>query len=146
MDQGLKVSKDHPYPGASVDGLVRCTTCGDGLVEIKCPYGTATHTYRNLTPVACAAQPGFCCYIQDGRLCLKTSHSYHYQIQGQMAVCNVDWVDFVIWTKKDISVQRVVRDRNFWDGMLPKLQEFYVRGITAEMYTQRVKRGKLLYP
>lgn len=29
---------DYPYLGASADGLVYCKTCGNGLIEIKCPY------------------------------------------------------------------------------------------------------------
>ena len=145
-DQGLNVSTDHPYLGASVDGLVHCTKCGDGIVEIKCPYGKATHKYRSMPPAACATQSDFCCEVQDEKLHLKTSHSYYYQIQGQMAVCCLEWVDFVIWTKKGMSVERIPRDRDFWATMLPKLRAFYVRGIVAELFTQRIKRGKSLYP
>ena len=32
------LSTEYPMFGASPDGLVQCTCCGEGLVEIKCPY------------------------------------------------------------------------------------------------------------
>ena len=35
---GLFLSIEYPMFGASPDGLVQCTCCGEGLVEIKCPY------------------------------------------------------------------------------------------------------------
>ena len=39
------ISSDYPFLGASPDGLVSCDCCGEGLVEIKCPF-----RYRNMTP------------------------------------------------------------------------------------------------
>ena len=35
---GLHVSAKYPHLGASPDGLLTCTCCGDGLLEIKCLY------------------------------------------------------------------------------------------------------------
>ena len=35
---GLHVNPKYPHLGASPDGLTTCTCCGDGLLEIKCPY------------------------------------------------------------------------------------------------------------
>ena len=34
-DNGLFISKDYPYLGASPDGTIDCTCCGSGIVEIK---------------------------------------------------------------------------------------------------------------
>ena len=39
-DRGLIVSLDNPFLGASIDGHVQCGKCGEGIVEIKCPYGS----------------------------------------------------------------------------------------------------------
>ena len=44
---GLFVNPSYPYLGASPDGLVSCTCCGEGVIEIKCPYGI-----RELDPVS----------------------------------------------------------------------------------------------
>ena len=41
----LFINPAFPHLGASPDGLVSCKCCGDGLVEIKCPY-----THRLLDP------------------------------------------------------------------------------------------------
>ena len=35
---GLFISIEYPMFGASPDGLVQCTCCGEGLVAIKCPH------------------------------------------------------------------------------------------------------------
>ena len=35
---GLHISTDHPNLAASPDGIVSCDCCGEGLVEIKCPF------------------------------------------------------------------------------------------------------------
>ena len=34
---GFYVHVEHPYIGASADGLVECDCHGPGLLEIKCP-------------------------------------------------------------------------------------------------------------
>ena len=35
---GLVVNPLYPYLGATPDGLIKCHCCGEGLIEIKCPY------------------------------------------------------------------------------------------------------------
>lgn len=35
---GLFVDQTAPYLGASPDALVHCTCCGNGVVEVKCPW------------------------------------------------------------------------------------------------------------
>ena len=86
------------------------------------------------------------CELVNGELKLKTNHHYYYQIQGQMAVCKRPWCDFVVWTMKDISIQRIEYDYIFWEtSMLPHINSFYVNGIIPELFSSRVKRGKQLY-
>ena len=144
-DRGLIVSPALPFIGASIDGAVQCPKCGDGIVKIKCPYGTKQHEWRNMTPETCAQSTAFCCTVEDGTLRLKTEHQYMYQIQGQMGVCQKTWVDFVIWTRKGLSVERITADTSLWlNIMVPKLQDFYACGIVAELYSRRIQRGKSL--
>jgi hypothetical protein len=145
-DMGLYLSKKYPFLGASVDGLVHCSTCGTGIVEIKCPYGRKQDKWRNKLPEECADNSLFSCSLQEGKLHLKRNHNYFYQVTGQMAIFEIEWADFVIWTKKGISTERIFFDQNFWQSnMLYKLKYFYTRNIVAEIYTRRVKRGKYLY-
>lgn len=44
-----------------------------------------------------------------------------------LAVCNVEWADFLAWigSKDSMSVERIHFDAEFWANLLPKLQEFY---------------------
>jgi len=42
---GLLVGTEYPFLGVTPDGLVSCTCCGSGLLEIKFPYN-----YRNVNP------------------------------------------------------------------------------------------------
>ncbi|KAL0966883.1 hypothetical protein UPYG_G00301350 [Umbra pygmaea] len=42
---GLVVRNDQPHLGASPDGLVNCSCCGRGTLEVKCPY-----KYRDESP------------------------------------------------------------------------------------------------
>ena len=35
---GLVVNPAWPFLGASPDGIINCTCCGMGVLEIKCPF------------------------------------------------------------------------------------------------------------
>lgn len=38
VECGLVINPEWPHLGASPDGIVQCTCCGKGVLEIKCPY------------------------------------------------------------------------------------------------------------
>jgi len=38
VKSGLVLDMSRPFIGASPDGLVECSCCGKGTLEIKCPY------------------------------------------------------------------------------------------------------------
>ncbi|KAL5508851.1 hypothetical protein EMCRGX_G004107, partial [Ephydatia muelleri] len=44
---GLRVCTRQPFLAATPDGLVSCSCCGEGLLEIKCPF-----KYRNSQPAS----------------------------------------------------------------------------------------------
>ena len=54
-DQGIILSQKYPFLCASVDGTVSCTKCGNGIVEIKCPY-----IRPNRTQEECASEDDIC--------------------------------------------------------------------------------------
>ena len=140
-EQGIILSQKYPFLGASVDGIVSCAKCGNGIVEIKCPY-----KWRNRTPEECASEHDFCSKVLNGKLELKSNHNYMYQVMGQMAVLDVHWVDFVVWTKKGISVQRICFDEEFWQqNMLHKLKVFYSANFLAELFSHRIERNLPLF-
>ena len=51
----------------------------------------------------------------EQHLKLKPTHIYYSQIQGQMAITERSWCDFVIYTEKGISVERIPFDAEFWN-------------------------------
>lgn len=48
---------------------------------------------------------------KNGQIYLDSNHDYYYQIQGQMFVLDIPWVDFVVRTEKDIKIVRIPRNQ-----------------------------------
>lgn len=53
-----------------------------------------------------------CSYLRmhGGTLKLKQSHSYYWQVQGQLLLRGMEWCDFVVFAEEDILIQRIYRD------------------------------------
>ena len=51
--------------------------------------------------------------MQDGQKPkLKHNHQYYYQIQGQMFVCELEWIDFKLWFgPRKLNIERIYFDR-----------------------------------
>ena len=149
QEKGLIINPRYPFLGASIDGKVICDVCGNGIVEVKCPYGSedqTKHPWRNMSPEECAQYPNFFCELKNHAMSLKKDHNYMYQVQGQMAICQVKWVDFVVWTKKGLNFERIDFDDLFWSRqMYERLKAFYLYGMLPEIFSDRLKRGYKLY-
>ena len=51
---------------------------------------------------------------------------YYSQVQGQIGGRGRKWCDFVVYTKKGNSIERLPFDPQFWEGvLLSKLSNFY---------------------
>jgi len=113
---GLVLSFEETYIGASPDGLVTCGSDIDPyLIEVKCPY-----RLRNATVMQAFTGKDFCCYVDaNNNIQLKNNHSYYTQVQGQMGVCNKD---FVIYTVTDFVIIKVEFDILFCDRLLQQLK------------------------
>ena len=64
---------------------------------------------------------------------LKESHQYYAQVQGQMAVGERIWCDFVVYTQKGFSIQRIPLDKSFWENAFTKLKLFYDNCVVPEI-------------
>ena len=87
------VAHDTLMAGCSPDGLVDW----DGLIEIKCPWGTANHIETLLNGMPAEHIP---------------------QVQGQMWITGREWCDFVSYDPRmpvelQLHVQRIQRDEAF---------------------------------
>ena len=106
---GLHLMPDRCFIGASSDGKILCRnadTCSRGCLEIKCPYSINGHTTVSMTPTEIADEhPDFFMKRDnDGFLRLPTSHAYYAQVQGEMALLDVEWCDFVVFSNNTIVI------------------------------------------
>lgn len=133
---GLVINTKYPFLGATPDGSVSCTCCGMRLLEIKCPY-----TYKDTNPsLICESDPKF--YLkkdQNGELYLDTTHQYYYQVQGQLAICEKQSCDFVVWTQAGMVITSIEYKSTFFTEMLVSLESFFLRYILPELMTRRLE-------
>lgn len=115
---GLFVSHEHPYVGASPDGLVSCTCCGDGCLEIKCPL------CQDPTKI-----PE--CLNIDGTL--KKEHAYFYQVQFQMGITGRLYSDFVVWKESGMLVNRIKFDASFFQYLIQSSRAFFLKCVLPEL-------------
>lgn len=128
---GMFVHLEHGFLGASPDGLVAGE---DAIVEVKCPFSA-----RDLT-IGDAVQEKKIDYLQEnaGMYSLKPSHSYYYQVQGELEITGRSTCYFVVWTSKDFLILTIKRDSDFWKNeMFPYLREFYFNSLLPELVDPR---------
>ena len=122
---GIVLHTQCRYFGASPDGCVHDPSSSEeyGQLEIKCAY---RHFSESKAVEEACAQPDFCCEFVDGKVCLRRSHQYFYQVQGQMAVCGVPWWVFFGWIGERAFLERIPFSNEVWTTeMLPSLVSFY---------------------
>ena len=131
---GFIINPAYSFLGASPDGAVYDPSEIQnpyGFLEIKCPYSV-----RNLSPTEACATSSFCSELDTtrGQLRLKETHHYYSQVQGQMAIGERLWCDFVVFTMKGVSIQRLHFNQSFWiSKLLPKLVSFYDNCVAPEI-------------
>ncbi|CAG2215690.1 unnamed protein product [Mytilus edulis] len=118
---GFTINNQHPFLGASPDGITNCQCCGKGLIEIKCPY-----KHKDITVMqAASSDKDFCL---DKSLHLKTNHRYYTQVQFQMFILQLTFCDFVVYTKckpsPSMVIVRVPIDVNFCHALISKCELF----------------------
>ena len=119
---GLHINPKFLHLGASPDGLVSCECCGEGLLEVKCPY-----SIRHISPTSADTPRDF--YLKhdkDGTLRLSPTHMYYYQVQEQMAVCERKYTYFVCWTTHGLHLERIEHDKLFFSSIKPRLDNFFL--------------------
>ena len=79
---GLILNPDFPYLGASPDGIVNCSYCGVGCLEIKCPSEYSDNLIENII----FASWGYLEFGNGGVVERIKTHAYYYQIQTQFLV------------------------------------------------------------
>lgn len=132
---GLWLNRKYPQLACSPDGVVHDAQTGEtGLLEIKCPFILKNYDPKSSKDVLTAKQKNnFCCsFDTNGDLKLKRSHTYYYQVQMQLAICEKAFCDFVVWSAHGHSVERISKDETMWKYMCPKLIKFHQEYLVPE--------------
>ena len=89
---GLHVNPQFPHLGASPDGLISCSCCGKGLLEIKCPYSKRDQHPRRVP----SNDANFYIMSSGAAIHLSHKHNSYFQVQGHMAICDPPYTDCVL--------------------------------------------------
>ncbi|XP_062620989.1 uncharacterized protein LOC134282605 [Saccostrea cucullata] len=125
MKSGLVISENYPFIGASPDSLISCQCCGNGIVEIKCSY---THQHNFIKDIA--ASNDYHILLHEDNIVLNRSSSWYTQIQTQLFCTGLQWCDFVLYTRKDMAIERIVFDPEYFDCCLKKACIFFHKFLT----------------
>lgn len=55
----------------------------------------------------------------------KTPHPFYYQVQGQLMITGVTVCDFLVYTRKEIHMERIHPDVDFMKELGLNLSEIY---------------------
>lgn len=127
---GFYVSAEHSFLDALPDALIECTCCGRGVVEVKCPLGAQETSFAE----AATRDRNFCLQKHcDGIFELKRQHNYYYQCQLQIFVTGHSFCDFVVWTQKELHIERMTLDETLITSALPAAKKFFNICILPEL-------------
>nr|XP_034320463.1 uncharacterized protein LOC105318911 [Crassostrea gigas] len=134
-DSGLVIDHNNNFLAASPDGFAYTSDGKMGLIEIK---NLVHNKPLNLFEAADKIR-SFCLQYRNGILSLKVNHDYYYQCQGLMNICGTEWIDFVVRTLNPyhLFIERIYRNEDLWNIMLPKLKDFYHTSLLPELASPR---------
>lgn len=78
-------------------------------------------------PLEACGEPGFFMENRNGKPSLKCVHVYYDQVQGLMGLSGAPWCDFIVYTSKGLSVERIRFDQDHWNNLCGKLCEYYFK-------------------
>lgn len=125
---GLFINPSYPYLGATPDGVISCKCCGTGILEVKCPF-----SFKDDTLDAASSSKSFCLERVNGTFKLKEDHQYFYQLQAQLHICDKSYCDFVVWTTKNMFIQRYYRNTPFFESNRAKVENVFKVGVLPEL-------------
>ena len=78
-------------------------------------------------------QKNFCLIKNGNSLSLNKKHHYYFQVQAQIFICDVDYCDFVVWTMRDIHIERIGPDVALWEDALLKATKVFKLAVLPEL-------------
>ena len=135
-ESGLFLNETYPQFGASPDELISCECCGDGCLEIKCPYLCKDSSCIEVSWLEC----------KDGTVKLKQKHPYYYQVQMSLYVTDRQYCDFFVWSPHASHLVRINKDIDLWSKMSRKAKDFHRLSIMPELLGKFFTRQQVLKP
>lgn len=138
---GLVIHPSYPLMGASPDSFVECECCGKGVIEVKCPYSCKQESVNKK-----AAEDSRFFLKEDlsGHLHLDVYHAHYFQVQAQLKFCCASYADFVVWTEKQLFIQRIYPDEPFITSVLKLCNTFIKTGILPEVIGKYYSKDPVL--
>ena len=126
---GLLLDPMNPFIGTLPGGIIDCSCCDSGVLEIKCPFFCKEKTFDE------RAQDRSFFMEKDasGDFVFKKDHAYYYQVQLQMKLSNADYCDFLVWREDSIIIQRISLDRDCISAALDRIPTFVKCCILPEL-------------
>ena len=59
--------------------------------------------------------------------------AYYTQVQGYMAVLDVEWCDFAVFSNDAIIIDQIVADYDYWMNLMERLEQFYLHHVIPEL-------------
>nr|XP_047144212.1 uncharacterized protein LOC124817832 [Hydra vulgaris] len=131
---GLSVFKNKPWYGASPDGVVFCSCCGYGVLEVKCPYALRDKSLQQ------EIESGMF-YVgkeQDGYF-LRKSHNYYFQVQHEIMCTEALFCHFVVWTPSECVIVNIEKDDFFLYNMYERCDLFWKKFVLPELITRNLE-------
>ncbi len=135
---GLIISPSYPFMGASPDGIIECSCCGYGVLEIKCPYSCRDKTLQERVD-----ESKFYLSKIGGDLSLDVYHAYYFQVQLQLKLSGANYCDFAVWNEDDLFIQRLTLDEPFVSIAMEKCNEFIQVCVLPEIVGKWYSRDPL---
>ena len=57
----------------------------------------------------------------------------YMQVQCQLFCTQRSYCDFVVWTEKDVHIERIYPDESFWLENVSRVKHFFVTSILPEL-------------
>ena len=139
---GLILNENHPHLGSSPDGIVECSCCGKGCLEIKClakykdglpgPF-ISDDPHFNQDEQPALTDKDISLYPLDDDFQLKKTHQYYTQVQGHMLITDYSYCDLYLWSKSRSIATRVYRDDAFIYKLCEKLKKEYLTHVVPKL-------------
>ena len=127
IESRFYISQEEPFLEATPDTLIHGDCCGDGCLEIKCPF-----TGREKFIFELLGDDSF--LLKENAITkLNVNDNYYYQIQCQLFVTTKYNCDFFVWTTKDWHLERISIDKVFCNEMIVQSRKFFKLCILVEI-------------